>query len=196
MILLIDHDDSFVHILASYLAMMGEEPRVIRDEELTLAEVRRLHADGIVLSPGPGAPTECPLAIEVVRSLGGTVPILGVCLGHQVIAHALGATVTTARHPQHGITSAISHDGQGLFHGIANPTVATRYHSLAVDGSTLPGELQVTATAADGEVMGIRHRRWPVEGVQFHPESVLTVDGRAMLRNWLNRRTRSPGVSP
>ena len=195
MILLIDHDDSFVHILASYLAALGDEPMVVRDRDLTLERIGDLAPAGIVLSPGPGAPTECPLAIEVVRRLGPATPLLGVCLGHQVIAHALGGTVARARHPLHGITSPIAHDGEGIFAGLPSPTVATRYHSLAVVEASLPRELVITARADDGEVMGIRHREWPVEGVQFHPESVLTAAGPAMVQNWLSRRTRSRGAA-
>lgn len=187
MILLLDHDDSFVFTLASCLAIAGEEPVVRRDSAITLAEIVALAPRGIVLSPGPGAPQECTLALEVVRRLGATTPILGVCLGHQVIAEALGAKVGRAAHPRHGRTSVISHDGLGIFRDLPNPLDATRYHSLAVVEATIPDTLVISARADDDEVMGIRHREWPVEGVQFHPESVLTESGQQMIGNWLRR---------
>ncbi len=190
MILLLDHDDSFVFTLASYLAIEGAEPIVRRVTTIGFDEVAAMAPDGIVLSPGPGAPSECTLALEVVRRLGSTMPILGVCLGHQVIAEALGASVTRASHPRHGRTSVITHDGAGVFGGLPNPLEATRYHSLAVVEATVPEALQVSARADDGEVMGIRHRAWPVEGLQFHPESVLTETGLRMIGNWV------AGVSP
>jgi anthranilate synthase/aminodeoxychorismate synthase-like glutamine amidotransferase len=185
MILLLDHDDSFVHVLADYLRGQGATTRVVRDTALTLAEVTAMAPDGIVLSPGPGHPDECALALAVVRTLGATTPILGVCLGHQVIASALGGTVTRATHPQHGRTSPITHDSRGVFRGLPSPLDAMRYHSLAVERSTLPEALEVNAIADDGTVMGIRHRTWPVEGVQFHPESILTTHGMAMIGNWV-----------
>ena len=187
MILLLDHEDSFVHTLAGYLSQLGATPRVVRDDAITLAEVAALAPDGIVLSPGPCTPHDCPLALAVVRSLGPTIPILGVCLGHQVIATALGATVDRAT-PRHGMTSVITHDGLGVFQGLPSPLNATRYHSLAVRHGTLPPELLITARSEDGEVMAIRHCEWPVEGVQFHPESVLTEHGMAMIGNWLKSR--------
>jgi anthranilate synthase/aminodeoxychorismate synthase-like glutamine amidotransferase len=185
MILLLDHQDSFVHTLAAYVRRTGHETRVVRDDRIDLSAVIALTPVGIILSPGPCTPADCPLALEVVRQLGSTVPMLGVCLGHQVIATALGATVSPAGHPLHGMTSAISHDGDGIYRDLPNPLRATRYHSLAVVESTLPRELPVTARSEDGEVMGIRHATWPIEGVQFHPESVLTEDGGAMIANWL-----------
>ncbi|HET9132915.1 MAG TPA: aminodeoxychorismate/anthranilate synthase component II [Gemmatimonadales bacterium] len=185
MILLLDHDDSFVHVLADYLRQLGRVTEVVRDTALTLDDVRGMAPAGIVLSPGPGHPRECALALEVVRSLGATVPILGVCLGHQAIATALGGTVARAAHPRHGRTSSVTHDGHGVFRGLPSPLDAMRYHSLAVDATTLPDTLVVSATADDGTVMGIRHRTWPVEGVQFHPESILTTQGMAMVRNWV-----------
>ncbi len=185
MILLLDHDDSFVFTLASYLAIEGAEPVVRRDTIITTDEVMAMAPRGIVLSPGPGRPSECALALEVVRRLGATTPILGVCLGHQVIAAALGATVERAGHPRHGRTSMIRHDGLGIFRGLPNPFAATRYHSLAVIETSVPDTLEVTARSDDGEVMGIRHREWPVVGVQFHPESVLTENGRTLIANWV-----------
>lgn len=185
MILLLDHEDSFVFTLARYVEELGEAPMVCRDDAVSLAEIRALAPSRIILSPGPGRPEECALALDVVRTLGPTTPILGVCLGHQVIATAYGATVARAAHPRHGRTSSIAHDGLGVFTGLASPLEATRYHSLAVDEATLPEELLLTARADDGEIMGIRHRLHPVEGVQFHPESVLTTLGMAMIGNFL-----------
>lgn len=185
MILLLDHRDSFVHTLAGYVARLGGDPRVIRDDAITLDEVRRLQPRGIILSPGPCTPADCPLALDVVRHLGATIPILGVCLGHQVIALAHGAVVAAADHPRHGRTSPIEHDGKSLFAGLPSPLVATRYHSLAVREATLPAELVVSARSDDGEVMAIRHVDRPIEGIQFHPESVLTEHGFAMMRHWV-----------
>ena len=187
MILLLDHEDSFVHTLAGYLKQLGATTRVVRDDAITLEEVRALAPTGIVLSPGPCTPYDCPLALDVVRTMGPTTPILGVCLGHQVIAAALGATVDRTP-PQHGRTSVITHDGLGVFQGLPSPFNATRYHSLAVRDGTLPGELLATAHSEDGVIMGIRHREWPVEGVQFHPESVLTEHGLGMVGNWLDSK--------
>lgn len=188
MILLLDHEDSFVFTLARYVEELGEAPLVCRDDALTLDAIRAMAPTHIILSPGPGRPEECALALEVVRELGSGTRILGVCLGHQVIAVAYGATVARAAHPRHGRTSPISHDGLGVFAGLPSPLEATRYHSLAVIESTLPTELLLTAKADDGEVMGIRHREHLVEGVQFHPESVLTTEGLEMVRNFLGER--------
>lgn len=188
MILLLDHDDSFVWTLAGYVERLGAEARVIRTDAIDLAGVRALGPERIILSPGPCTPEACPLGLEVVRTLGPTIPILGVCLGHQVIAAAYGATVARAGAPRHGLTSPIRHDGLGLFAGLPSPFDATRYHSLAVRRETLPAALRESATAVDDdEVMGIRHRTHPVEGIQFHPESILTEHGLAMLGRFLAR---------
>lgn len=188
MILLIDHDDSFVHILAGYVAMLGSEPLVIRASALTIDDVDQLAPSGIILSPGPGAPDDCALALAVVRRHGPSTPVLGVCLGHQCIATTHGATVERAGSPRHGMTSSIEHDGMGVLSGIPSPFSATRYHSLVVRDDALPDCLVVTARAGDdGEIMGIRHRTHPVEGVQFHPESVLTQHGHALVQNFLSR---------
>lgn len=190
MILLLDLKDSFVHTLAGYVAELGHETEVWSSAEVTVAEVAARRPAGIILSPGPGRPADHPLAGQVIAALGATSPVLGVCLGHQCIAEAFGAVVERATHPLHGITSAISHDGQGVFAGLPSPFAATRYHSLAVRRDQLPESLVITATSEDGEVMGIRHRRLPIEGVQFHPESVLTEHGHALLRNFVERTRR------
>lgn len=196
MILLLDHDDSFVHTLADYLRVAGAEALVCRTRVATLATIRTLVPRGIVLSPGPGAPGDHPLSLAVVRELGATVPILGVCLGHQIIAAAHGATVRRAGSPRHGRTSPVRHDGAGVFRGAPLPLVATRYHSLAVDPASLPPDLVPTAWADDdGELMGVRHRERPVEGVQFHPEALLTEGGRGLLDAWVGSLA-NPGSAP
>lgn len=187
MILLLDHDDSFVFNLARYVAELGGEARVVRASTISLAEVTALRPHRIILSPGPGTPGGCPLAIAVVRQLGPSTPILGVCLGHQCIAEAYRAVVTRARRPRHGMTSAISHDGRGVLAGLPSPFRATRYHSLAISPDGVPPELELTAFADDGEIMGVRHRTHPVEGVQFHPESVSTEHGHRLLQNFIQQ---------
>ncbi len=184
-VLLLDHDDSFVHTLAAYVAELGAEPRVIRARDTTVTQIAQLAPERIILSPGPRTPRECPVAIDVVRRLGATIPILGVCLGHQCIAAAFGAAVERTPHPRHGRASAITHDGRGVFAGVPSPFQATRYHSLAVVATSVPESLEITAVADDGDVMGIRHRAHRIEGVQFHPESVLTEWGHRLLANFL-----------
>ena len=186
MILVLDHDDSFVHTLARYLTLLGEQPSVVRATAIRAHEVTSLAPSGVVLSPGPGAPADYPVTLEIVRALGDTTPILGVCLGHQCIAHAHGASVSRAVRPRHGMTSPITHDGLGVYTGLPQPFDATRYHSLAVDVATVPESLLVTSIADDdGTVMGVRHVRHPVEGVQFHPESILTNHGYELMRTWV-----------
>lgn len=187
MILLLDHDDSFVYTLARYVAELGEQPTVVRARTTSVAAVASMAPTHIILSPGPRTPQDCPVAVAVIQQLGPAIPILGVCLGHQCVAVAYGATVERSPHPRHGSTSAISHDGRGVFARVPTPFHATRYHSLAVVASSMPSTLKVTATADDGDIMGIRHVRDPVEGVQFHPESVLTEWGYRMLANFLGR---------
>jgi anthranilate synthase component 2 len=185
MILVIDNYDSFTYNLVQYLGELGARLEVRRNDAVDLPGIVALGPERIVISPGPGNPDQAGVSLEVVRRLGPTTPILGVCLGHQTIGQAYGATVARAKSQMHGKTSAIRHDGRGVFAGLSNPFVATRYHSLAVLAGTVPDVLEVTATAEDGEIMGLRHRRHPVEGVQFHPESILTEHGHALLKYFL-----------
>lgn len=186
MILLLDHDDSFVHTLAGYVEALGVPTQVRRVDTISLADVETLAPRGLILSPGPGAPEQCLLALDVVRQMGPRIPILGVCLGHQIIATAYGATVSRATRPRHGMTSLVRHDAKGIFVGLPTPLPATRYHSLAVLRETIPAELVLSAVAEDDDiVMGVRHRTHSVEGVQFHPESILTEHGMMMVRNFL-----------
>jgi anthranilate synthase/aminodeoxychorismate synthase-like glutamine amidotransferase len=185
MILVIDNYDSFTYNLVQYLGELGATLHVARNDALDADGVARLAPERIVISPGPGNPDQAGVSLEVIRRLGPTTPILGVCLGHQAIGQAFGATVARARTQMHGKTSDIRHDGRGVFAGLSNPFVATRYHSLVVLPDTVPADLEVTARAEDGEVMGLRHRRYPIEGVQFHPESILTVEGKRLLANFL-----------
>ncbi|MCH7229557.1 aminodeoxychorismate/anthranilate synthase component II [Glycomyces sp. L485] len=186
-VLVVDFRDSFVHTIVSYLRALGARVEVRRSDECSLAEAETLHPSGILLSPGPGRPEEAKLGHDLLERFAEQVPILGVCLGHQVIAEHWGATVSRAPQLRHGETSAIHHDGSGLFAGCPSPLTATRYHSLAVEPDTVAPPLEVTASTADGVVMALRHLDLDVEGVQFHPESILTEDGSALLKNWLQR---------
>jgi anthranilate synthase/aminodeoxychorismate synthase-like glutamine amidotransferase len=183
-ILLIDNYDSFTFNLAQYLGELGAPPRVRRNDELSADEVGEMRPDRIVISPGPGRPEDAGISIEVIQRFGDRVPILGVCLGHQGIGIAFGGTVVRAGVLMHGKTSTIHHDGAGVFRGVTQPFSAGRYHSLVV-AQPLPPDLELAAYTEDGTVMGVRHRSYPVHGVQFHPESVLTVEGRTLLRNFL-----------
>jgi anthranilate synthase component II len=185
MILVIDNYDSFTYNLVQYLGELGATLEVVRNDALDVDALARLAPERIVISPGPGNPDQAGVSLEVIRRLGPTTPTLGVCLGHQSIGQAFGATVARARTQMHGKTSAIRHDGRGVFAGLANPFTATRYHSLVVLEDTVPADLEITARAEDGEIMGLRHRRLPIEGVQFHPESILTVEGKRLLANFL-----------
>jgi anthranilate synthase/aminodeoxychorismate synthase-like glutamine amidotransferase len=185
MILVVDNYDSFTFNLVQYLGEMGAEPRVERNDAITPEEALALGPRGVVLSPGPKDPASTEPANRMVRELRGRVPLLGVCLGHQCIAHVHGAAIRRAGRLMHGKTSMIIHSGKAIFRGLTNPFQATRYHSLIVDRDTLPPELEVTAWTAEGEVMGIQHRELPVWGVQFHPESILTVEGKQLLKNFL-----------
>ena len=182
-ILVVDNYDSFVYNLVQYVAQLGAEVVVQRNDEVTAQEA--LNFDGVLLSPGPGTPEDAGVCLDIVNECGGHVPILGVCLGHQVIAVAYGATVNRAPELVHGKTSLVQHQDQGVLAGLPNPFTATRYHSLAVDPATVPVELEVTGTTESGVIMALRHRFLPVEGVQFHPESVLTEGGHQLLANWL-----------
>jgi anthranilate synthase/aminodeoxychorismate synthase-like glutamine amidotransferase len=183
-ILLIDNYDSFTFNLAQYLGELGRFPLVRRNDELTLGEVEALAPERIVISPGPGRPEDAGISVEVIRRMGERVPLLGVCLGHQAIGHAFGGAVVRAATLMHGKTSSVQHDGRGVFRGISQPFVAGRYHSLVV-AEPVPPELEVTARTDDATVMGLRHRERPIHGVQFHPESVLTGEGKQILRNFL-----------
>jgi anthranilate synthase/aminodeoxychorismate synthase-like glutamine amidotransferase len=183
-ILLIDNYDSFTFNLAQYLGELGAPPLVRRNDELSADDVGEMRPDRIVISPGPGRPEDAGISIEVIRRFGDRVPILGVCLGHQGIGIAFGGTVVRAGVLMHGKTSTVHHDGAGVFRGVTQPFSAGRYHSLVV-AQPLPPDLELAAYTEDGTVMGVRHRLYPVHGVQFHPESVLTVEGRTLLRNFL-----------
>ena len=185
-ILVIDNYDSFTYNLVQYLGELGEPPEVARNDEVTLAEVAAMNLMGVVISPGPCTPAEAGISTDLVRELGPQLPILGVCLGHQCIGEAYGARVVRAPRVMHGKLSAIHHDGRGVFRGLPDPFTATRYHSLVIEPDTVPAALEVTARTEDGVVMGVRHREHPVEGVQFHPESILTDGGHTLLRNFLD----------
>ena len=187
MLLMIDNYDSFTYNLVQYFGELGEDVRVIRNDEMTVPEIAALGAERIVLSPGPCSPNEAGVCLEVLDRLKGKVPILGVCLGHQAIGQAFGGKVVHAKTLMHGKTSMIHHEGRGVFAGLPSPYEATRYHSLAIERASCPGDLEITAWTEDGEIMGVRHRSLPVEGVQFHPESILTQHGHALLRNFLAR---------
>jgi anthranilate synthase component II len=191
MLLMIDNYDSFTYNLVQYLGELGEDVRVVRNDALSVDEMRKLAPERIVISPGPGTPDQAGVSLELITKLGAQIPILGVCLGHQSIGQAFGGKVIRAREIMHGKTSQIHHNGKGVFAGLPNPFVATRYHSLIVERSSLPSCLEVTAWTqnADGsldEIMGLRHRTLPIEGVQFHPESILTEHGHDQLRNFLH----------
>ena len=185
MILVIDNYDSFTYNLVQYLGEMVADVTVVRNDAMTVDALAALAPERVVISPGPGTPARAGVSVDLVRRLGPTTPILGVCLGHQAIGHAFGGTVDRARRQMHGKTSEIRHSGAGVFAGLPSPFVATRYHSLVVLPGTVPDDLEVTAWADDDEIMGLRHRRYPVEGVQFHPESILTVEGKRLLQNFL-----------
>jgi anthranilate synthase/aminodeoxychorismate synthase-like glutamine amidotransferase len=186
MVLVIDNYDSFTYNLVQYLGELGADVRVMRNDVVSLDDVVNARADRIVISPGPGRPENAGVTMSVIRRLGQSTPILGVCLGHQAIGAVFGGEVVRAGVPMHGKTSTIEHDGQGVFSGIAGPFVASRYHSLVVAERGLPAELEITArTREDANIMGLRHRTWPVHGVQFHPESILTGEGKHILRNFL-----------
>ena len=186
-VLVIDNYDSFVFNLVQYLGELGAEPLVYRHDAITVDEAAQLQPDALLVSPGPGRPEQAGVSTATIRWAAGRIPVLGVCLGHQCIGAAWGGTVVTAPDVMHGKTSQISHEGDGIFAGLPNPLEATRYHSLIVDRPSLPEDLVITATSADGVIMGLRHRDLDVEGVQFHPESILTESGHDLLSNFLAR---------
>jgi len=194
MLLVIDNYDSFTYNLVQYLAELGEKIRVVRNDEIGAADIATIAPTAIVVSPGPCTPNDAGISLEVIARYAGRIPILGVCLGHQSIGQAFGGKVVRARQVMHGKTSMIAHDSQGAFTGLPNPFEATRYHSLVVERASLPDCLEITATTSDGaggqEIMGLRHKTLGVEGVQFHPESFLTVVGKDLLRNFLHRKGR------
>jgi para-aminobenzoate synthetase component 2 len=186
MILVIDNYDSFTYNLAQYLSELGAEVVVERNDAVTADEIRELGPSGVLISPGPGRPEEAGVSLELLAKLGPETPIFGVCLGHQSIAQHFGASVVRADRLMHGRTSEILHEGRGVFARLPSPFTATRYHSLIVKRDTIPDELEVTAWTDQNEIMGIRHRKLPIEGVQFHPESFLTEHGHELIRNWLS----------
>ena len=196
MILVVDNYDSFTYNLVQYLGELGAIIEVVRNDVVDVDSVRAMSPDAIVISPGPGTPDEAGISLDVVRTLGPSTPILGVCLGHQAIGQAFGGRVGRAGTQMHGKTSEIRHDQRGLFVGLSNPFTATRYHSLVVVPDSVPDELEVTAWAEDGEIMGLRHRHHPIEGVQFHPESILTREGKRLLQNFLEFRPSVHGHPP
>jgi anthranilate synthase/aminodeoxychorismate synthase-like glutamine amidotransferase len=184
-VLVIDNYDSFTFNLVQYLGELGAQVEVHRNDAIDVAGVRARAPHGVLISPGPCTPNEAGVSLELLRALGGSLPTLGVCLGHQAIGQAYGGRIVRAGRLMHGKTSPILHDGRGLFEAIASPFEATRYHSLLVERSSLPDCLEISAWTAEGEIMGLRHRQHPVEGVQFHPESVLTHEGKRLVSNWL-----------
>jgi anthranilate synthase/aminodeoxychorismate synthase-like glutamine amidotransferase len=188
MILMIDNFDSFTYNLVQYLGELGAEVRVFRNNALTLADIERLRPERIVVSPGPCTPNEAGISLAAIRRFAGAIPILGVCLGHQAIGQAFGGKVVKAQRVMHGKVSLVRHDGKGVFAGLPDGFTATRYHSLAVERASLPACLEASAQSEEGEIMGLRHRELPVEGVQFHPEALLTEHGHAMLRNFMEGR--------
>ncbi|MBF0442540.1 MAG: aminodeoxychorismate/anthranilate synthase component II [Oligoflexales bacterium] len=190
MVLLIDNYDSFTYNLFQYLAMLGAKVRVFRNDAITLREIEKMKPTHIVISPGPGYPRDAGVSLEVIDRMAGRTPILGVCLGHQAIAEAFGAVIVRAPRLMHGKASAITHDGRGVYRGLPNPLSVVRYHSLVADPETIPSCISVTSRTSDGIIMGIRHKRFKVEGVQFHPESFLTEHGMAMLKNFLKPRNK------
>ena len=185
MILLIDNYDSFTYNLYQYLCELGAEVQVVRNDAITVHEVRQMQPERIVISPGPCTPSEAGVSVDLIQELAGQVPILGVCLGHQAIGAAFGARVVRAPMVMHGKTSSITHNGRGIFSGLPNPFTATRYHSLHVEEAGLPDCLEITARSEDGVIMGLRHRECDISGVQFHPESILTTGGHRVLANFL-----------
>jgi anthranilate synthase/aminodeoxychorismate synthase-like glutamine amidotransferase len=189
MILVLDNYDSFTYNLVQYLGEMGAEMVIFRNDQITLSEIEAMQPEKIVISPGPCTPKEAGISIDLIRKFGAQIPILGVCLGHQAIGEAFGGEVIRAPRLMHGKTSMIEHDGRAIYHQLPNPFEATRYHSLIIRRESMPDDLLITAWTQEGEIMGVRHKSFPVEGVQFHPESILTQAGKDLLKNFL---TMSP----
>jgi anthranilate synthase/aminodeoxychorismate synthase-like glutamine amidotransferase len=187
MILMIDNYDSFTYNLVQYLQMLGTEVNVVRNDALSIGDIETWKPSGIVISPGPGGPESAGISVSLIQNYSGKIPILGVCLGHQAIAVAFGGKIVRAKHLMHGKVSTVTTDGRSLYQGVRSPFQAMRYHSLAVAREQLPTCLQVTAEAEDGEIMGIRHTEHATEGIQFHPESIMTPVGKRLLRNFLNK---------
>lgn len=187
MLLMIDNYDSFTYNIVQYFGELGEDVRVYRNDEITIEQIEALNPDRICISPGPKAPAQAGISVEVLKHFAGKKPILGVCLGHQAIGEAFGGKVIRARQVMHGKTSLIAHTGVGVFKGLPSPFTVIRYHSLAIERASLPSCLEVTAWTDDGEIMGVRHREYDIEGVQFHPESILSEHGHALLKNFLER---------
>ena len=184
-VVVIDNYDSFVYNLVQYLGELGAEPTVFRHDEITVDELAARQPDGILISPGPGTPDEAGISNAVIEELGPTTPVLGVCLGHQCIGQVFGGQIVRAPTIMHGKTSWVRHEGHGVFAGLADPFEATRYHSLVIDPASMPDELDVIASTEDGVIMGVAHKRFPIQGVQFHPESILTTVGHDLMRTWL-----------
>jgi anthranilate synthase component 2 len=187
MLLMIDNYDSFTYNIVQYFGELGEEVRTFRNDEITIADIEAMKPDRICISPGPKAPAQAGISVEVLRHFAGKMPILGVCLGHQAIGEAFGGEVIRAKQVMHGKTSVIAHTGVGVFKDLPSPFTVIRYHSLAIERASLPSCLEVTAWTDDGEIMGVRHKDYDIEGVQFHPESILSEHGHALLKNFLER---------
>jgi len=187
MLLMIDNYDSFTYNIVQYFGELGEDVRTVRNDEISLEQIADLNPDRICVSPGPKSPKDAGVSVEVLREFAGKKPILGVCLGHQAIGEAFGGKIIRAKQVMHGKTSKIAHTGEGVFKGLPSPFTVIRYHSLAIERASLPACLEVTAWTDDGEIMGVRHKEFDIEGVQFHPESILSEHGHAMLKNFLER---------
>lgn len=190
MILVIDNYDSFTFNLVQYIQSVGEEVVVVRNDQVTIEDIRKMQPDSILLSPGPGNPDTAGICVEIVKEFYKDIPILGVCLGHQIIAQAFGSKVHNASMPMHGKVDVIFHDGKEIFKNIPSPSTVTRYHSLIVDEVSLPNTIEVSAKTVNGEIMAIRHKHFPVEGVQFHPEAILTENGLQMIQNFFTKKQR------
>ncbi len=187
MLLMIDNYDSFTYNIVQYLGELGEDVRTVRNDEITLDQIEKMAPERICISPGPKAPKDAGISLDILREFKGKLPILGVCLGHQAIGEAFGGKVIRAKQVMHGKTSLIAHTGEGVFKGLPSPFTVIRYHSLAIERASLPDCLEVTAWTDDGEIMGVRHKEYDIEGVQFHPESILSEHGHALFKNFLER---------